>query len=30
MKNWVNIDNEELIKSLNALLGNNNVAIIQR
>jgi DNA polymerase-3 subunit alpha len=26
-KNWVNIDDEELINSLKALLGNNNVVI---
>lgn len=30
MKNWVNIDNEDLVRNLKALLGNNNVAIIQR
>jgi DNA polymerase-3 subunit alpha len=27
MKNWVNSNNEELIKNLKLLLGNNNVAI---
>ncbi len=30
VKNWVDTDNEELIRNLKALLGSDNVAIIQK